>query len=45
VFAVVALIFTGLLLTTVRWGEFAVVLVTFGIAAANWFWARGRKSK
>jgi amino acid transporter len=40
--AVVALIFTGLLLTTVRWGEGAVVLATFAIAAANWFWARGR---
>jgi basic amino acid/polyamine antiporter, APA family len=40
--AVVALVFTGLLLTTVRWGEGAVVLATFVIAAANWVWARGR---
>jgi len=39
-FAVVALAFTGLLLTTVRWQEGVVVLATFGIAAANWFWAR-----
>ncbi|HXN50964.1 MAG TPA: amino acid permease [Candidatus Acidoferrum sp.] len=39
-FAVVALVFTGLLLTTVRWGEGAVVLITFAIAAVNWFWAR-----
>src|SRR5260370_1357078 len=44
-FAAVALVFTGLLLTTARWGEFAVVFITFGIAAANWFWARGRKAK
>jgi APA family basic amino acid/polyamine antiporter len=40
VFAVVALVFTGLLLTTVRWREGVVVLATFAIAAANWFWAR-----
>jgi len=39
-FAVVALGFTTLLLTTVRWREGVVVLATFGIAAANWFWAR-----
>jgi APA family basic amino acid/polyamine antiporter len=44
-FAVAALIFTGLLLTTVRWGEGVVVLVTFAIAAANWFWARGRPTR
>jgi amino acid transporter len=41
-FAVMALVFTGLLLTTVRWKEGVVVLATFGIAAANWFWARRR---
>jgi amino acid transporter len=45
VFAVVALLFTGLLLTTVRWGEGVVVLATFAIAAANWLWARGRKAQ
>jgi amino acid transporter len=39
-FAAVALVFTGLLLTTVQWREGVVVLATFGIAAANWFWAR-----
>ena len=39
-FAAVALVFTGLLLTTVRWREGVVVLTTFGIAAANWLWAR-----
>jgi len=39
-FTVVALVFTGLLLTTVRWREGVVVLATFGIAAANWFWTR-----
>jgi basic amino acid/polyamine antiporter, APA family len=41
-FAVVALVFTGSLLTTARWKEGAVVLATFAIAAANWFWARRR---
>lgn len=39
-FAAVALVFTGLLLTTVRWGEGVVVLATFGIGTANWIWAR-----
>ena len=39
-FAVLALVFTGLLLTTVRWREGLIVLATFGIAAVNWFWAR-----
>jgi basic amino acid/polyamine antiporter, APA family len=43
-FAVAALIFTGLLLTTVHWGEGIVVLATFAIAAANWFWARRQVS-
>jgi amino acid transporter len=41
-FAVVALVFTGLLLTTVRWREGVVVLATFAIAAVNWFWVRRR---
>jgi len=41
-FAVTALIFTGLLLTTVRWREGIVVLGTFAVAAANWVWARRR---
>jgi amino acid transporter len=45
VFAVLALIFTGLLLTTVRWREGIVVLGTFAIAAANWFWARRKDGK
>jgi amino acid transporter len=45
VFAVLALIFTGLLLTTVRWREGVVVLGTFTIAAANWFWARRKDGK
>jgi amino acid transporter len=39
-FAILALLFTGLLLTTVRWREGVVVLATFAIAAANWFWTR-----
>ena len=39
-FAAVALAFTALLLTTVGWREGMVVLATFGIAAANWIWAR-----
>jgi amino acid transporter len=43
-FALVALVFTGLLLTTVRWREGVVVLATFGIAAANWLWARRQLS-
>jgi amino acid transporter len=42
VFAVAALVFTGSLLTTVRWAEGVVVLATFAVAALNWFWARGR---
>jgi hypothetical protein len=41
-FALLALVFTGLLLTTVRWREGVVVLATFAIAAANWVWARHR---
>jgi len=45
VFAVLALIFTGLLLTTVRWGEGVVVLGTVAIAAANWVWARKKEGK
>jgi amino acid transporter len=45
VFAVLALIFTGLLLTTVRWREGIVVLGTFAIASANWFWARRKDGK
>ena len=44
-FAVVALGFTSLLLTTVRWREGVVVLATFAIAAANWFWARRRTAE
>jgi amino acid transporter len=40
VFAALALIFTALLLSTVRWREFVVVGVTVGIAAVNWGWAR-----
>jgi APA family basic amino acid/polyamine antiporter len=44
VFAVVALSFTCLLLTTVRWREGVVVLATFAIAATNWFWARRQVS-
>ena len=39
-FALLALIFTALLLTTMRWREGVVVLATFAIAAANWAWAR-----
>jgi amino acid transporter len=45
VFAVLALIFTGLLLTTVHWGEGVVVLGTFAVAAANWFWVRKKERK
>jgi APA family basic amino acid/polyamine antiporter len=41
-FVAMALVFTGLLLVTVRWAEFSVLVVTFGIAVANWFWARRR---
>jgi basic amino acid/polyamine antiporter, APA family len=40
VFAIVALVFTGLLLTTVRWAEGMVLLGTSVIAGVNWFWAR-----
>ena len=43
-FAVLALVFTALLLSTVRWREGAVVLATFGIAVLNWIWARRRKA-
>ena len=41
-FALAAMIFTGLLLTTVRRREFFVLLATFGAGTANWFWARRR---
>jgi amino acid transporter len=44
VVAAAALIFTSLLLTTVRWREGIVVLATFAIAAANWIWARRQRS-
>lgn len=39
-FAIIALAFTSLLLTTVRWREGVIVLATFALAAANWAWAR-----
>jgi amino acid transporter len=43
-FALAALAFTALLLTTVRWREGSVILATVGIATANWFWARRQRS-
>ncbi len=45
VFAALALVFTGVLLTTVRWGEGIVMLGTFTIATVNWLWARQKEGK
>jgi basic amino acid/polyamine antiporter, APA family len=38
-FAVLALLFTAVLLTRMRKGEFFVIAITAGLAFANWLWA------
>ena len=38
--AVLALIFTGVMVTRMHWGEFLVISVTAGLAFVNWLWAR-----
>jgi APA family basic amino acid/polyamine antiporter len=41
-FAVLALLFSAVLVTRMHWGELAVVSVTFALGALNWFWSRRR---
>lgn len=40
--AVVALLFTGVLVTRMQRGEFIVIALTAGLAFVNWLWARKR---
>jgi amino acid transporter len=42
-FAVLALLFSAVLVTRMHWGELAVVSVTFALGALNWFWSRRRR--
>jgi APA family basic amino acid/polyamine antiporter len=39
-FALLALLFTGVLVTRMHWGEFLVISVTAALAFLNWLWAR-----
>jgi len=39
-FAVLGLLFTGVLVTRMRWPEMIVMSVTAGLAILNWMWAR-----
>jgi amino acid transporter len=41
-FAVLALLFTGVLVTRMQRGEFIVIALTAGLAFINWLWARKR---
>ena len=41
-FAVLALLFTGVLVTRMHWGEFVVISITAALAFVNWLWARKR---
>jgi amino acid transporter len=41
-FAVLALLFSALLITRMHWGELAVVSVTFALGTLNWYWTRRR---
>jgi amino acid transporter len=43
-FAVLALLFTGVLVTRMHWGEFIVIAVTAGLAFVNWLWTRKRRN-
>ena len=40
VFAALALLFTGVLVTRMHWGEFVVISITAVLALVNWMWAR-----
>jgi APA family basic amino acid/polyamine antiporter len=40
VFALLALLFTGILVTRMHWGEFLVISITAALAFLNWLWAR-----
>lgn len=42
VFALLALVFTGVLVTRMHWGEFVVISITASLAFANWLWTRNR---
>jgi APA family basic amino acid/polyamine antiporter len=41
-FALLALLFTGVLVTRMQRGELIVISITAALAFANWFWARRR---
>lgn len=43
-FAVLALLFTGVLVTRMHWGEFIVITLTAGLAFLNWLWTRKRRN-
>jgi amino acid transporter len=40
--ALLALLFTGILVTRMHWGEFLVISITAALAFLNWLWARKR---
>ena len=40
--AVLALIFTGVMVTRMHWGDLIVISITAGLAFVNWLWARKR---
>ena len=42
VFAALALVFTGVLVTRMQWGEFIVIFATAFLAFVNWLWARNQ---
>ncbi len=42
VFAVLALLFTAVLVTRMHKGEFIVICTTAALAFVNWLWARNR---
>jgi APA family basic amino acid/polyamine antiporter len=44
VFSVLALVFTGVLVTRMRRGEFLVIAITTLLALVNWLWARTKRS-
>jgi basic amino acid/polyamine antiporter, APA family len=41
-FALLALLFTAVLVTRMHWGEFVVISTTAALALVNWLWARKR---
>jgi len=42
--SVLALIFTGVMVTRMHWGEFIVISLTAGLAFVNWLWTRTRSN-